>query len=393
MRFPKEKPEHIRLLNEANSLLAKSGGDADKLREAYDMVCKCADEKSPRGNFFKACILYVDEAQTGDYEAEIKSALSFACKAKYPLADTVMVDYLFSLGNMDVLYKYLNSVKGNSPSASYYEGGFLAGYVETSQRCKKNLSKACACFEKSADTYIDFDCEYRNGCVELSDILVSVGNERYFLEQAGFAYQMLMMAYGDIDDKANKQSYITAYNNAQCYGNAAIKYKTVSLYANDCMNNIMGMYSLKTVNSLMNLANAKFEALSPESQENLQEQYDTLWKDYDDFYEYEMQRLEALGNMDIVTSVDYGKQQSLSVSQVASVIGDGLMRWANTPQEKTEYTITYDNKQYKLNSLGEMVDDYGQRNGLRVDTISKIVYNSKNDAVGFFDGFGYFHTY
>ena len=386
--MPKEKPLHVQLLNEARSLIS----DGDVLK-AYDLVCKCANEKSPRGNFFKACMLYLAETESGANKDEVLASLSIAEKAKYPFAELVKVDYLFSLGDTDALYKVVRSVKGSVPSALYYDGGFYAGYVETTLKCKRNLSKACVCFEKSAETYLEYHNEIAKDSDWLLDMLACIGNDRYFAEQAGYAYQMLMTAYADIDDKANKQKYVTAYSNSQRYGNAVVRYQTAAAYASDCMNNVMGMYSLKTVNAQMNIVNVKYEALDEEKRSALKEHFDALWSDYDDFYEFEKKRLEALGDMDVYTSEDYGKQKSLSLGQVASAIGDGIMRWANTPQEKTEFSVTIDNKSYKLNSLGEMVDEYGQKNGLRVDTTSKIVYNSRSDAVGYFDGFGYFHNY
>ena len=142
------------------------------------------------------------------------------------------------------------------------------------------------------------------------------------------------------------------------------------------------------MNAVLTTVNDAYAELDEEQQENSREGYDAVWEQYDEFYDYEMERLEALGNMEVYTSPDYAKQDSLLSDFV-----DAVQHWANTPKPKTTFTVTVDNNEYQLNDLGEMVDEYGQRNGLRVDTTSKRVYNSKNDAVGYFDSFGYFHKY
>lgn len=392
LKFPKEKEEILKRLEEAKRLISASPNDAQVLLEAFNIISDCAEKGSPRGWFLKACFLYVDEPNNGDYGSEIISALDKAAKGKYPLACGVKADYLFACGEMGLLYDLIRKCREDNPQVLYAEGGIVAGYCDVPKGVKQNLAKACECFEKSARLYAEYESAARQGKTELTDITVTFRNPYYFSEQAGYAYQMLMFVYADMNIKANVSKYIAAYENAQKYGNTVVRYKTAAARASDSMNNVMGMHSLKTVNAVLNTAKAAYSALDEEQRERLKEHYDALWNEYDEFYDYEMQRLEALGNMEVYTSPDYAKQDSL-VSDLASAVSQSVQNWANTPTPKTEYTVTVDNKTFKLNDRGEMIDEYGQRNGLRVDTTSKRVYNEKSDAVGYFDSFGYFHKY
>lgn len=387
LKFPKEKPEIAQTLEDAKKLITGAPRDMQTLSKAYKMISDCAETGSPRANFLKACFLYSDEPNTGDYQDDILAALEIAEKGQYPLASGLKTDYLLTFNEPEALQRAIRKEK-DSPQALYCMGGFLSGYCAAPEGVKQNPVKACEYFEKAAWLYLEYDNAVRQGCKELTDITVCFQTPYYFSLQAGFAFQMLMFVYSDLDVKANVQKYIAAYANAQKYGNASVRYKTAAVRATDCINNVMGMHSLKTVNAVLNTAKAAFAELDEAQQENSREGYDAMWEQYDEFYDYEMERLEALGNMEVTTSPDYAKQDSLLSDFV-----DAVQHWANTPTPKTKYTVTVDNKEYQLNDLGEMVDEYGQRNGLRVDTTSKRVYDSKNDAVGYFDSFGCFHKY
>ncbi|MDE6274161.1 MAG: hypothetical protein K2L87_03830 [Clostridiales bacterium] len=387
-RFPKERPEITQKLEEAKKLIAQSPDDIQTVLQVYNMISECAEAGSPRGCFLKACFLYADEAQSGDHKDEILPLLDAAIKEKYPLAYGMKVDYLLAFEDSDLLYNAIRKCKIETPQALYYEGGFWARLCDPPKGLKKNLSKAIACFERSAQLYLEYDRAYRAGCTELSDIIVCFRNPDFFTSQAAYAYQMLMYVYADMDAKENVPRYIAAYDNAQRYGNLIVQYKTASTRATDCMNNVLGMHSLKTVNAVLKTAKAAYAQLDEAQQERLQENYDELWALYDEFYDYEMQRLEEIGNMEVYTSPDYARQDSL-----LSDFANAVQQWSETRQAATEYTVKVGNKTYRLNEHGEMVDEYGQGNGLHVDTTSRKVYDSKNDAVGFFDSFGEFHKY
>ena len=387
-RFPKEKPEITQKLEEAKKLIEQSADDAQTFLQAYNTISECAEQGSARADFIRACLLYADEPESGQYRDEIIPLLDAAEKGKYPLAAGIKIDYLSALDEPALLYDAVRKNKGDSPQALYYEAGFLAGLCEAPKDIKKNLAKAAECFERSAQMYLEYERAYRDGCRELSDIITCYRNPEFYTSQAAYAYQMLMYVYAEMDVKANVPKYVAAYENAQKYGNFVVIYKTAASRATDCMNNVMGMHSLKTVNSVLKTAKAAYAQLDKAQRDRLEENYDALWELYDEFYEYEMQRLEALGNVEIYTSPDYARQDSL-VTDLANAV----QQWAETPSKKTEYTVTVDNKVYKLNDLGEMVDEYGQRNGLHVDVTSKRVYNAQNDAIGFFDSFGQYHKY
>ncbi len=387
-KFPKEDPDIERWIEEAESLIRRSRDDGDALIRAFGIVSECADGGSPRALFIEACLLYGDENKTGEYKDEILAALGKAEKAKYPLAGGMKIDYVSAYADPDELYEVIRKTKGESPQSLYCMGGFFAG-IDAPRGIKKNYDKAAEYFERSAEAYLQYDKAYRDGCRELADIALCYGNPDFFTSQAAYAYQMLMYVYSVIDSKANLRKYTDAYEKAQFYGNATVAYKTAASYATDCMDNVMGMHSLKTVNSLLDTAKKAWERLNDAQRERLNENYDSLWEKYDEFYEYEMRRLQEIGNMEIHTSADYAKQDSL-LSDFASAV----KRWSeNRGGCETEYSVTIDGKKYGLNEFGEIVDEYGQGNGLRVDTTSRKVYDTKNDAVGFFDSFGEFHKY
>lgn len=387
LRFPKEKPENTQKIEEAKKLILQSPDDAQIVLQAYNIISECAEAGSPRAAFFKACILYADEPEPGEYKDDILPLLNAAEKAKYPLAPGIKTDYISALDDPGLLYSVIRKSKFESPQSLYCEAGFFAG-LEEFKGVKKNLLKAAECFEKSAQTYLEYERAYRGGCNELSDIIVCYRNPEFFTSQAAYAYQMLMYVYAEINVKANVPKYISAYENAQKYGNFVVIYKTAATRATDCMNNVMGMHSLKTVNAVLKTANEAYSRLNESQKQRLEENYNALWELYDEFYEYETERLKAVGNTEVYTTSDYARQDSLF-----SDFANAVQHWSSTQQAKTEYTVTVDNKKYKLNDLGEMVDEYGQRTGLRVDVTSKRVYNSSNDAVGFFDSFGEFHKY
>lgn len=388
LKFPKEKPGIAQKLNEARKLIESSREDAQTLLNAYRVISECAEAGSPRAAFMQACFLYVDETEAGNHREDILPLLEAAEKKKYPLAGDFRIDYLLRLNEPELLFAAVRKAKVGSPQALYCEGGYLSGYLGAPKGGKTNPVKACECFEKSARLFLEREEACRRGSNELADLTVMFRNPYYFSVQAGYSYQMEMFVCSDLDRKENLQRYKIAYENAQKYGNPLVKYKTAAVRVTDCMNNVMGMHSLKTVNALLGTVKTAFAALDDDERESLKENYDSLWKQYDEFYDDEIERLRELGKIEVYTSADYARQDSL-ISDFASAV----QRWSESRPQKTEYTVTVDNKAYKLNDLGEMVDEYGQSNGLRVDVTSKKVYDSHSDAVGYFDSFGEFHKY
>ena len=387
LRFPKEKPEITQQIEDAEKLLEQSPDDAQAVMQAYKSIVACAEQGSPRAKFIEASFLYLDEPEAGEYKYDILAALDAAEKAKYPLAGGMKIEYISTLDNPELLYKTIRQTKGESPQSLYYEAGFFAG-IDAPAGVKENLAKAAEYFERSARMYLEYDRIYRAGCRELSDIAICYRNPDYFTEQAAYAYQMLLYVYAEMDVKANVQKYVEAYEKAQQYGNFVVIYKTAATRATDCMHNVMGMHSLKTVNAVLKTAKEAYAQLTEAQRDRLKNNYESLWAQYDTFYDSEMQRLEALGNMEVYTSPDYARQDSLM-----SDFANAVRQWSETRPEKESYTVTIGNDTFTLNDLGEMVDRYGQSNGLRVDTTSKKVYDSRNNAVGFFDSFGEYHKY
>lgn len=388
LRFPKEKPEVTQKLEGALKLLGQADVDAQTFLQAYNVISECADAGSARADFIRASLLYADEPEEGQYREDILSLLSTAEKGKYPLAAGLKIDYLSSIDENGLLYDAIRKNKGDAPSALYHEGGLWAGLWDAPKGQKINYAKAADCFERSAREYLEYDRAYRAGCRELSDVAICNRDPDYFTSQAAYAYQMLLYVYVVAGAKENVPKYVAAYENAQRYGNAVVRYKTAATRASDCMDNVLGMHSLKTVNSVLKTAKEAYAQLEKARRDELEENYQALWEQYDEFYENEIERLEAIGSMEVYTSADYARQDSL-----LSDLANAAQHWAATQPSKTEYTVKVGNQSYRVNELGEMVDEYGQRNGLRVDVTSKRVYDERNDAVGFFDSFGEFHKY
>lgn len=388
LRFPKEKPEITQTLDRAVGLIKTAAGQKQPLLDAYALFAECAAKGSARGAFLQACFLYVDEVEAGDHREEALPLFEAAERKKYPLASGMKADYLSSLGETEALYALVRKAKGDSPQALYYEGAFLSGYLDPPKGVKKDLARACTLFEKSARAYLECEEGVRRGVRELADVATVFQNPYCFSAQAGYAYQLEMFVYSDLNVKANLQLYLAAYDNAMKYGNPTVKYKTAAVRVTDCMNNVMGMHSLKTVNALLGTVKKTYAALDDDVRENLKEHYDAVWEEYDEFYEYETERLKELGKIDVYTSADYARQDSLLTD-----FAQAVQTWSANRPPKTEYSVKVGNKEYKVNDLGEMVDEYGQSNGLRVDVTSKKVYDSHSNAVGFFDSFGEFHKY
>ena len=142
LKFPKERPELEQTWENAKQLMTSAPQDMQALSKAYKMISDCAETGSPRANFVKACYLYSDEPNTGDYKETILAALETAEKGKYPLASGLKTDYLLSFNEPEELYRAIRKEK-DSPQALYCMGGFLSGYCTAPDGVKQNPEKAC----------------------------------------------------------------------------------------------------------------------------------------------------------------------------------------------------------------------------------------------------------
>lgn len=387
LNFPKEQPSHTATINRARTLISE--GSRESLLEAFDLISECAGEGSPRANYIKACLLFLDETEPGSYRENVLSALDRAIKGKYPLAWGLKASYMIAV-DQDSLSLLVRTAQFETPEILYCEGCLFAEYFNGSK--KVDRKKAIRLLNESTRLFLEYGEEYRRGNSELADIVICTGNENYYSERAAIAFRVMMGVYSDMDDKLNKSAYLSAYREAQKYGNAEVKFLTTCDYAYDCMDNVMGMHSLTAVNALMERASAQYAEAGGE-EAGFEENYTALRDKYDEFYELEKRRLEALGEVAVYTTEGYGKESSLSVSRFASAVGSRLRQWANTPDEKPTYTVTMDNEEYTLDSRGEMIDRFGRPNGLKVDTANMRVYDEHNNLIGYFDSLGYFQKF
>lgn len=375
---------HAETLDRAMSSISD---ERENIAKAFKTVSACAEEGSPRANYIKACLLYLDESEQGANRGEVFGALDRAIKGKYPLAWGLKALYTMAI-EPDSVASLARAAQFDVPEILYCKGCLFADYFNGAK--KVDRKKAAKLLSESARLFLEYGEAYRRGDKELADIVICTGNENFYSERAAVAFRMLMGVYSDMNDKLFKSAYLSAYREAQRYGSAGSKFLATYDHACDCMNNVMGMHSLTTVNSLMERASEQYEAAGDC---DLEENYTALREKYDEFYEFEKQRLEALGEVAVYTSEGYGRESSLSVSQFASAVGKRMREWANTPSEEPTYTVTVDNEEYTLNSRGEMIDKYGRPNGLKVDTVNNRVYDEHNDQIGYFDSFGQFHKY
>lgn len=392
IKFPKEDARHTQLLNKANALIESGPSDGETIKEAYSLIEECAKNNSPRGNFCKALTLYFFD-EDGDRKTEIIGALDRAIKLKYPFATDLKADYLANIGEEKELWSVLRSAKGGY-ACPLYEGRFLAGDYDF-KPVSVNYKKAAQKFAEAAETCLEYDGVKNVYKDEFNDFSVRLGVNDFFRTQAGAANFHLMCVYGKWDFKENKQAYITAYRAVQNTGSPLNKYFAAGQYAEDCMRNVMGMHSLKTVNSLLNVVNERYKALDGGLQERWKEDYDGLWELYDEFYEYEQERLAAIGNIEVYGSPDFAKVNSISFSEVLHTVGEAVGRWADTPSSspsRENYgTVTIDGREYTIDSDGYFRDSAGLRTGLRMNLSTKFVYDMNDNQIGHFDGFGYFY--
>jgi len=131
-----------------------------------------------------------------------------------------------------------------------------------------------------------------------------------------------------------------------------------------------------------------YQQLSDGLKEANKEDYDTLWDNYNEYYESEMQRLASL-NLDVTSDLE-ALFPGRTITNFVSDLAAGVQRWADTPSGSTETTYEIDGVKYrKGDNLGYLYDENGVRTSYRVDDVDRL-YGESDRELGHFSTDGIF---
>lgn len=384
MKFPKVSGKDGKLFADALDLYR--GG---KYSECYGIISSLAEAGVARGVYCKAILdinANVPEALGGDaFFSGIKRAMSM----KYPLAfGTLAMFYYENSQYAELVELCISNKKLAEPRlmtllASVYDG-FYADALDKAN--DKLAAKTFAAAGELFDRYIKYPT---NTLVEWEENDLYLGLSASLKQTYAFLNRLLMISYKYSDVYANRKAYREAYKMATAYSKDDLFLFAVHrINAETCMDDVMGLSDLKTVNSSMKNMEDAYQRLDEELREANSESYDAVWEKYGEYYKAESERLASI-NLHATSDME-SLFPGMGVSDVISGLSAGVARWANTPSSTTEYSYEIDGVKYKKgDNLGYLYDENGNRTGYRIDDVDRL-RTEDGEELGYFSTDGIF---
>lgn len=368
------------------SVLYKKG----EYEECYRLISALAERGVARAYYCKALLDVNACVESREGEEGFLKNIRLATEKKYPLAYGAFALYLFDVGGKGETPAYcMKNKNADDPRlttvlSAVYEGLFGDdGYPE-------NMKIAVKCYAKADEAFAKEFKVAGKGCPEWAENDLYAPTSWRLQRAYAFLNRLLMISYRYRGEYANRELYRTAYKRAveNACEDALFLFGVNRLNAEILMKDVMGLSDLKAVNASMQALENAYSRLDADTQEVNEEDYDTVWEHYREYYAKERERLASLNLHATVNFQELFKGKSATDWVVG--VAQGVERWANTPTPKTKTVYTLDGKRYEADEYGVLTDESGIKSELRVDDVGRLYDKNTDTRLGYFSTDGIF---